>query len=87
MHELFGPVIHSYSRAEALDDGELIDVTEKAREVGVLFPCALSRAAWESAVAWTSADTERTGSYQDESGRLRDVVWMFSLAARRSDAA
>src|SRR6185312_13842777 len=31
MNELFGDVIYSYSRAQAIKDGELVDVTEIAR--------------------------------------------------------
>src|ERR1700694_4913366 len=46
--DLFGSVIHSYSRAEALEDGALIDVTSTTREAGFLIPVALTRAVWES---------------------------------------
>jgi hypothetical protein len=86
MDDVFGPIIHAYSRAEALDDGELVDVSETARDAGVGYPCALTREAWESTVGWDSGDTERTSTPQDESGRLWDVLWMYSLAARRSNA-
>jgi hypothetical protein len=75
--DLFGPVIHSYSRAEALDDGALVDVTSTAKEAGFQIPVALTRAVWENYV--TVPPRVRA---QDERGRLWDILWMASLAAR-----
>ena len=74
-------IISSYSRAEALDDGVLVDVTEAAREVGIRFPVAMTAAAWSTCVAMTPA-AERACC--DERGRLHDVVWMLLCAIRRS---
>jgi type I site-specific restriction endonuclease len=34
MTDLFGEVIHSYTRADAIDDGYLVDVSDVAREAG-----------------------------------------------------
>ncbi len=53
-----------------------------AREVGFTVPVTLTPAAWEAAVAWTDADTEETGAYQDETGRLWDVLSMFRWQAK-----
>lgn len=39
--------IHRYSRADALRDGVLIDVSAVAREAGIRYPVALTRAVWE----------------------------------------
>ena len=33
-------VIHRYTRAQAIEDGTLVDVTETAREAGWRFPVA-----------------------------------------------
>lgn len=44
MKEMFGPVIHSYSRREALADGVLVDVSEMADEAGFKFPVAVTQA-------------------------------------------
>jgi hypothetical protein len=79
LKELFGPVIHSYSRAEALEDGVLIDVTSTAREAGFRIPVALTRAVWDSYVTVPPKVVA-----QDERGRLWDILWMASLAARRN---
>lgn len=90
LEELFGPdsVIHAYSRAQAIADGALIDVTTTARQLGFPMPVAITRAAWTFAVAWTDEDTDRTGAYQDQEGRLWDVLWMSRpAAARQTDAS
>ena len=79
-------LIHSYTRAEALADGVLIDVTETAREVGFRIPVALTSTVWSDCVAWTDEDSARV-VYQDEAGRLWDVLWMALVAARRQPEA
>ena len=40
----FGPVIYSYTRAQALADGVLVDVTETGKEVGFKLPVAITEA-------------------------------------------
>lgn len=40
-------IIHAYSRAQALADEVLIDLTEWAREAGFSIPVALTRGVWE----------------------------------------
>ena len=73
-------LIHAYSRADALRDGVLIDVSPTAREAGIRYPVALTRAAWERCV------TVPPGvACQDEAGRLWDVVWLLRWAIGRSD--
>jgi len=79
-------LIHRYTRAEALEDGTLVDVTETAKGVGFRIPVALTRTAWSDCVAWAEEDNERV-IYQDESGRLWDLLWMAINAARRNTEA
>ena len=81
-------VIHKYTRAQAIEDGVLIDVSETAREAGFRFPVALTSGAWSEAVTWTDRDTEATGIAQDEAGRLWDVLWVarFALHALRDSS-
>ena len=76
--EFFGEPIHVYTRAQAIADGALIDVTETAREAGFLSPVAMTAAAHADTVAWT-----RGSGMQDEAGRLWDVL----TVARHSIAA
>jgi hypothetical protein len=74
---LFGDVIHHYSRAQAIADGVLVDVSESARELGFRAPVAVTAAVWARCVAWSSEKGDH-----DELGRLWDVVWMARLATR-----
>ena len=64
-------VISTYTREQALADGELIDVTEAAKEVGFIHPTAVTRAVWERYIKVPGAVP-----WQDVRGRLHDVVWM-----------
>ena len=75
-------MIHRYSRADAIRDGVLIDVSAVAREAGIRYPVTLTRAAWEKCVAVPPGVVCR-----DESGRLWDVCWMLVCALRRASGA
>src|SRR5262245_10384505 len=70
-------LIHRYTRAQALADGVLVDVSTVAREAGIKYPTALTRAVWERYVKVPPGV-----ACQDESGRLWDIVWMLACAAR-----
>ena len=81
--DLFGAPIATYTRAQAIEDGVLIDVSETAREAGLVWPVAMTAAAWADTVAWSDDDEARKGyTGQSESGRLWDVCWMLSLVVR-----
>lgn len=86
MEGFFGPVISTYTRADAIRDGVLVEVpTEVAREVGFLLPVALTRAVWRDCVEWTDDAEARRGVIgQDEEGRLWDVLFLARSAARRN---
>jgi hypothetical protein len=81
--ELFGEVISTYTRAQALEDGVLVDAGPMAKEVGFRYHTAITAAAWSDCVAWTDADSERQ-VHQDQSGRLWDVLYMAQHAIRTS---
>lgn len=72
-------IIHSYTRAQALADGALVDVTETAKEAGFRHPVAMTSAAHADLVTWN----EKNAAYQDESGRLWDVLYMGFMAIKR----
>src|SRR3990172_13277670 len=40
--DIFGPVIYSYSRADAINDGVLVDVSTLAKEAGIKYPVAVT---------------------------------------------
>jgi hypothetical protein len=73
-------LIHSYSRAQAIEDGVLIDVSQTAKEAGIRYPVALTRTVWERCV------TLPPGVHcQDEAGRLWDVLFLLRAAIGVSD--
>ena len=83
-------IVSSYSRAEAITDGVLVDVTDAAKAVGFRVPVALTRAAWESFVGWDEADSKRTGALCSEADRLEDVLYIARnriVTARRQAAS
>ena len=80
----FGPVLSVYTRAQAIADGILVDVSETAREAGFRIPVAVTRSVWDRLVALP----EGYLGFQDESGRLWDVLWMahyYAVSASNSD--
>ncbi|MFC9431525.1 DUF6573 family protein [Streptomyces sp. NPDC056987] len=88
--EIFGEPIHTYSRAQAIEDGLLVPASEElARNAGIAVPVALTAQAWADCVAWNEADNRRKNTFQDETGRLWDVLFMtgryIRAAARNTD--
>jgi hypothetical protein len=71
-------VLSVYTRAQALEDGVLVDVSETAKEVGIKFPVSLTATIWEQYV-----EVPEGISGQNEAGRLWDILWMFRCAAAR----
>lgn len=71
-------VISVYTRAQAIEDGVLADVTEVAREAGFNCSVAVTSAVWDAI-----EDIPPSKTFQDVKGRLWDVLWMARLAAKR----
>lgn len=74
-------VIYSYTRAQAIADGVLIDVTETAREAGVRFPVAVTAGLWQKYIVPDEASALHCQSVE---GRLWDTLWLFRWAAKGS---
>lgn len=72
-------VIFAYSRAQAIADGVLIDVSGTAKECGFRYPVAVTAAVWG---AYVSVPEEV--SYQDEMGRLWDILSMVRFGIKVS---
>lgn len=83
LESVFGPVVASYTRVQAIEDGVLVDVSSMAKEAGFKWPVALTHAAWCDCVDWTERNN-RFQVHQDESGRLWDVLFMAFYAIRTS---
>lgn len=85
-HPMFGEVIHSYSRREAIEDGVLIDLMQgedeaMVRSLGFRFDIAMTSAAYAAAVVPSDGHLPPG---QDRKGRLWDVLWMLKLAIKKT---
>ena len=72
-------LISVFTRADALSDGILSDVSEIAEEEGFKVPVALTRAAYLS----IEPSEEERSRGDDLRGRLHDLFWTMSQALRR----
>ena len=72
-------VVSIYTRAQAIKDGILVDVSGYAKELGFRFPVAVTKTVWDSCISWNK---EQERAYQDESGRLFDVLWVAMIKAQ-----
>lgn len=80
LEEIFGEPIYVYTRAEAIEDGVLVDVTETAREAGFVVPVALTAALWHD----VNDIPDHLKGVADVGGRLWDVLWLGRHAAKTS---
>jgi hypothetical protein len=83
MQRLFEGVtpVSTYTRADAIGDGVLVDASIVAKEAGFTCPVAVTKAVWSDCVKWGQEDTKRQAP-QDEEGRLWDVIYMCLQTAR-----
>ena len=78
------PVIFSYTRAQAIEDGVLVDLTEWAAETGFKIPVACTSTVWDGYIVPPDGTPELG---QSERGRAHDVLWMLFCAIRGSTGA
>ena len=78
-HSIFGEVIYSYTRKQAIADGFQVEVSQTAQEAGIRFPVFLTRTVFD---AYVTVPPNVSG--QDEAGRLWDIVWMLRFAIRKA---
>jgi hypothetical protein len=76
---LSGEIIFSYTRAQAIADRVLVDLTPTALEAGFRFPVAAT-----AALIAAVETIPQHYSHEDMEGRLWDVLWMAAVAARRA---
>ena len=74
------PIISSYTRQQAIEDGMLIDLSEWGKETGFVFPVACTATVWDQCIE----PPEAVKGCQDVRGRAHDLLWMLFLAIRRS---
>jgi hypothetical protein len=73
------PVIFSYTRAQAIEDGVLVDLTAWAKETGLRIPVACTSTVWHGYIV-PPKGTKELG--QSERGRVHDVLWLLNVAIR-----
>ena len=78
----WGEPIHTYTRAEALADGVLFDVTETARQADFKVPVALTASVWADV---NNLSGRYVGAGQSPEGRLWDLLFMAAHAGRRPE--
>ena len=81
---VFGETISTYSRAEAIEDGVLIDVSETAKEAGIRYPVAVTAQLWND---YVTPDPRPKGWGQSIAGRLWDLMVCFRAQAGRTKGA
>lgn len=85
MEDLFGEVISSYSRAQAIDDGMLVELPQDLlTQGGFKIPVAMTNTVYSKLVAMTPA-AKRAGN--DVTGRAWDVIWMLSKAVKNASGS
>lgn len=75
-------IIHAYTRAQALEDGVLVDLTDLAREAGFRLPVAVTPGVW--AVLNPTKELEEAG--QDMTGRAWDMLTILRHSIRGASA-
>ena len=79
--EIFGGLIYSYSRADALRDGVLVDVSERAKRAGIKYPTACTAGVWALIDCLPESDTDTlAGIVRDV--RLDEVLRVLLAAIR-----
>ena len=71
--------LFTYTRAQAIEDGVLVDVSETAREAGFTIPVAVTDTVWNE---YVEPDDQAKKWGQGASGRLWDVVWIARIGAK-----
>ncbi len=59
------------TRKQAIDDGSQRDITETAKEAGLLVPVFITSTVWD---AWITPDEEGRKAGEDEKTRLRSIL-------------
>ncbi len=75
-------VVYTYTRAQAIADGVLFDVTKTAKELGLRFPVALTSNVWYGYIVPREPSNLHCQSIE---GRLRDTLYLFHYAAREHE--
>ena len=81
--EIFGELIYSYTRAQALADGVLVDVSERAKRAGMKYPTACTAGVWALIDCLPENDTDTLAGIVADA-RLAEVLRAMLAAIRRA---
>jgi len=84
MENLNIPVICTYTRKQAIEDGVLIDVSQTAKEAGFRYPVAVTNTLWGR---YIEPPTKAKTYGQSVEGRLWDVVWLCRVRATKAEGS
>jgi hypothetical protein len=75
--DLFGPVIYRYSRAQAINDGALVDLTTRhPKDTRIYkYPVACTASVWALVEKAATLDEDRLGSRAGEHDCYGLIVW------------
>ena len=74
-------LIYSYTRAQAIADGVLVDVTDAAKDVGFKVHTAVSEHLYHG---YVEPPDGLTGEGQSVTGRLHDLLFLVLCSAKKS---
>ena len=83
--EIFGDLVYAYSRADAIRDGVLIDVSERAKRAGIRYPTACTTAVWALIDCLPDSETDTLAGIVADA-RLAAVLRGMLAAIRRGGA-
>ncbi|MHB1538256.1 MAG: DUF6573 family protein [Solirubrobacteraceae bacterium] len=78
---IFGELIYSYSRAQALANGVLVDITERAKRSGIRYPIACTAGVWSLTECLPENDTDTLAGVVADV-RLAEVLTAMREAIR-----
>ncbi|EQD30734.1 hypothetical protein B2A_14023 [mine drainage metagenome] len=80
---IFGELIYSYSRADAIRDGVLVDVSERAKRAGIKHPTACTAGVWALIECLPENDTDTLAGVVADV-RLAEVLAALLAAIREA---
>jgi hypothetical protein len=72
--EIFGDLIYSYTRAQALADGVLVDVSAHAHRAGIRYPTACTASVWALIDCIPGSDSDELAGIVRADALLRDML-------------
>lgn len=78
---IFGEMIYSYTREQAIQDGVLIPVNDQiCREAGIRIPVCVTDHLW----SLIEPENLKKMPSQSTEGRLWDLLWLFTISAKQN---